>query len=188
MQGYLSILLSSRYKWSTQFQFSSQWLLSGSTGGYKSSVEFRRRFMTEQNFSNHVKYAPAFHFFAAPVLITNFGWSIHRLIHDGLSVDGVIAVLTAAAMVVTLFLARIFALKVQDRVIRLEERLRMQQLLPDDLKPRIPEFTSGQLVALRFASDAELPALARKVLAEKIVTGKTIKQMIQVWRPDHLRA
>jgi hypothetical protein len=144
--------------------------------------------MTEQNFSNHSKYVPAFHFFAAPALIINFGWSIHRLIHFGFSLDGCIGVLTAAALLLSIFLARSFAVKVQDRVIRLEERLRMQQLLPDDLKPRIPEFTSGQLIALRFASDTELPVLARKVLNEKIVTGKVIKQMIQTWRPDHLRA
>jgi len=144
--------------------------------------------MTEQNFSNHSKYVPAFHFFAAPALIINFGWSIYRLIHFGFSLDGCIAVLTAAALLLAILLARSFAVKVQDRVIRLEERLRMQQLLPDDLKSRIPEFTCGQLIALRFASDAELPALARKVLAEKVVTSKGIKQMIQTWRPDHLRA
>ena len=144
--------------------------------------------MTEQNFSNHVKYVPAFHFFAAPALLVNFGWSIHRLIVSGYSLDGFIAVLTAAALVVSLFLARIFALKVQDRVIRLEERLRMEHLFPEDLRPRIYEFTPGQCVALRFASDAELPILARKVLTDKITTPKTIKQMIQTWRPDHLRA
>jgi len=144
--------------------------------------------MTEQNFSNHGKNVPAFHFFAAPALIINFGWSVYRLIHFGLSVDGGIAVLTAAAMFVTLFLARNFALKVQDRVIRLEERLRMEHLLSEDLKPRIPEFTCDQLVALRFASDAELPVIARKVLTEKVANRKTIKQMIQAWRPDHLRA
>lgn len=144
--------------------------------------------MTEQNFSNHVKFVPAFHFFALPALLINFGWSIHRLILSGFSADGFIGVLTAAALLVTLFLARIFALKVQDRVIRLEERLRMERLLPDDLRPRIHEFTPGQCVALRFASDAELPTLARKVLTDKITAPKTIKQMVQSWRPDHLRA
>jgi hypothetical protein len=80
------------------------------------------------------------------------------------------------------------ALKVQDRVIRLEERLRYQRLLPADLQPRIDDFTVNQLVSLRFASDAELPALARKVLDDKIDDRKTIKQMIKVWRPDYLRA
>jgi len=77
---------------------------------------------------------------------------------------------------------------VQDRVIRLEERLRCERLLPADLKPRIAEFTVSQLVALRFASDAELPALARKVLDEKISERKPIKQLVKNWRADYLRA
>jgi hypothetical protein len=77
---------------------------------------------------------------------------------------------------------------VQDRVIRLEERLRYQRLLPADLQSRIDDFTLNQLVSLRFASEAELPALARKVLDDKIDNRKTIKQMIKVWRPDYLRA
>jgi hypothetical protein len=77
---------------------------------------------------------------------------------------------------------------VQDRVIRLEEQLRMQRLLPDGLKSRIGEFTTPQLVALRFASDAELPALARRVLDEKLTRKRDIKALIQTWRPDELRA
>jgi Family of unknown function (DUF6526) len=93
----------------------------------------------------------------------------------------------ALALLVLAFLARIFALGVQDRVIRLEERLRYQQLLPDDLNPRINEFTINQLVALRFASDAELPALARKVLDGNMTDRKTIKQMVQNWRADYQR-
>jgi hypothetical protein len=86
------------------------------------------------------------------------------------------------------FFARLFALAVQDRVIRLEERLRLERLLPPDLQPRIQDFATAQLVALRFASDAELPALARKVLAENITDRKVIKRMIQNWRPDYQRA
>lgn len=144
--------------------------------------------MAEQNFANHVRWVPAFHFFVVPVLTLNFGWSIYRWKVAGFSVDGFVSVLTAAAILVVAFLARIFALKVQDRVIRLEERLRMERLLPEDLKPRIGEFTCSQLVGLRFASDAELPALARKVLADKIQEGKAIKQMVQNWRGDYLRA
>ena len=79
-------------------------------------------------------------------------------------------------------------LKVQDRVIRLEERLRYERVLPADLKPRIGEFTVSQLVSLRFASDAELPALARKVLEEKMNERKAIKRMVKTWRPDYSRA
>jgi hypothetical protein len=142
----------------------------------------------QQNFSNHGKFFPPFHFFAAPILIANFIWSIFRLKPLGFSPYAIFSVVVAAALVVTLFAARIMALKVQDRVIRLEERLRYQRLLPPDLQSRIDDFTMNQLVSLRFASDAELPTLARKVLDDKINDRKTIKQLITVWRPDYLRA
>jgi Family of unknown function (DUF6526) len=144
--------------------------------------------MKEQNFANHVKLVPAFHFFVVPVLLLNFGWSIHRLVHLWFSWNALIQLLTAAALVVLMFSARLFALCVQDRVIRLEERLRFGTLLPDDLKSRIGEFTTGQLVALRFASDEELPALARKVLSDNLSDRAVIKRMVQHWRADHLRA
>jgi hypothetical protein len=142
----------------------------------------------QQNFSNHGKFFPPFHFFAAPILIANFIWSIFRLKPLGFSPYAIFSVVVAAALVVTLFAARNMALKVQDRVIRLEERLRYQRLLAPDLQSRIDDFTMNQLVSLRFASDAELPALARKVLDDKINDRKTIKQLITVWRPDYLRA
>ena len=76
----------------------------------------------------------------------------------------------------------------QDRVIRLEMRLRLEQVLPADLKPRIPQFTVNQLVSLRFASDAELPDLVRRVLDEKMNNRKSIKQLIKTWKADYLRA
>ena len=117
--------------------------------------------MREQNFENHVKIDPPYHFFAIPVFGINLVWSLYRLWKLGLSFVGIFGVIFAAAMVVLLFKARLFALAVQDRVIRLEERLRYERLLPADLKARIEEFTIAQLVSLRFASDAELPALAR---------------------------
>jgi cell division protein FtsL len=144
--------------------------------------------MAEQNFANHVRWVPGFHYFVMPVMALNFGWSIYRWKVAGFSLDAFISVLTAAALVLLMVYARTFALTVQNRVIRLEEHMRLERLLPDDLKPRIGEFTSGQLVAMRFACDAELPALARKVLTDKIETGKTIKQMVQNWRADYLRA
>jgi hypothetical protein len=144
--------------------------------------------MSEQNFANHAKYVPAFHFFVLPVLFLNLGWAIHRWAVSLWSVDGAIWVLTSVALVIGFLFARLFALSVQDRVIRLEERLRCERLLPPDLQPRIVEFEPAQLVALRFASDAELPALARKVLDEKLKDRKAIKQLIKTWRPDYLRA
>jgi hypothetical protein len=121
-------------------------------------------------------------------LLLNVGWSIYRWVHLGWTVDGLISVVTAAAVLLLAFYARVFALTVQDRVIRLEERLRLERLLPDELKSRIDEFTKEQLVGLRFASDAEVPALARKVLTDKIADRKSVKQMVQTWRADDLRA
>ncbi len=144
--------------------------------------------MAEQNISNHVRWVPGFHFFVMPVMALNFGWAIYRWKVAGFSLDAFMNVLTAAALIMLMLYARLFALKVQDRVIRLEERMRLEKLLPVDLKPRIEEFTSDQLVAMRFACDAELPALARKVLADNIQGGKAIKQMVQTWRADYLRA
>jgi hypothetical protein len=140
-----------------------------------------------QNFKNHAKFFPPFHFFVMPVLVANLIWRIIQLVHSQ-SFERAFGVLMALAFILLGFSARQMALSVQDRVIRLEERLRMRELLPADLQPRIGEFTRNELVALRFASDAELPALARKVLTEKLDDRKAIKQQIQNWRADDLRA
>jgi hypothetical protein len=140
-----------------------------------------------QNLKNHAKIVPAFHLFVLPVFALNLVLSIEHCVRF-FSFNSVVAVLVALALVVGALYGRLFALTVQDRVIRLEMRLRMQQLLPAELRGRIPEFAVSQLVALRFASDAELPALARKVLEEKLTDRKAIKKMIQKWEPDYLRA
>ena len=140
-----------------------------------------------QNLKNHARIIPLFHGVAFPILVINLGWTAYRAFTRP-SWDTAISALLAAALVLLFFFARIFALTVQDRVIRLEMRLRMRELLPPDLVARIPEFTTGQLVALRFASDAELPTLARRVLDERLTDRKRIKQMIQDWQADHLRA
>jgi hypothetical protein len=140
-----------------------------------------------QNFENHAKFVPSFHFFILPVFLFNVVWSIYRLVHS-LSLESAISLVLALAFLLLAFHARVFALTVQDRLIRLEMRLRMQQLLPQELRPRIPDFTIDQLVALRFASDTELPGLCRKVLDGKIANRKAIKKMIQDWQSDLLRA
>lgn len=140
-----------------------------------------------QNFANHSKFVPVFHFFILPMLFINLVSSLMRVLHF-LSVNSVIGALVALALLLLALYARMFALAVQDRVIRLEMQLRLQNLLPADLRPRIPDFTVSQLVALRFAGDAELPDLARKVLAENLQDRKAIKQLIRDWRPDYLRA
>ena len=144
--------------------------------------------MAEQNFANHSKVFPPFHFFVLPVLLINLGVQIYRLKVFWITFSGVFGVLMALALILGFLSARRFALSVQDRVIRLEERLRYQRLLPADLQPRIEDFTVAQLVSLRFACDAELPVLARKVLDDKMQERKAIKQLVKTWKPDYLRA
>ena len=144
--------------------------------------------MAEQTFTNHTKIFPLFHFFVLPVLVINLGVQIYRMKTFWFSYTAILGVLIALALILGFLSARRFALSVQDRVIRLEERLRYQRLLPADLQPHIEEFTVSQLVALRFASDSELPALARKVLDEKMQERKAIKQLVKNWKPDYLRA
>lgn len=144
--------------------------------------------MADQSLRNHTKWLPPFHFFVLPVLLVNLGFSLYWCGKAGFSLSSVLSALVAAALFTGFVMARVMAMKVQDRVIRLEEQLRLERVLPADLQPRIEEFTMEQLVALRFASNAELPELARKVLDEKLNDRKAIKQMIKTWRPDFLRA
>ena len=140
-----------------------------------------------QNLSNHARYVPGYHFVLSMLLLALLGWQIYFLAIRP-SVGTMMGMLLAVTLILMYWYMRVFAVTVQDRVIRLEERLRMDALLPAELKPRIPEFSTQQLVALRFASDGELPALANRVLAEGIADPKAIKAMIKEWRPDHLRA
>ncbi|MGH9718474.1 MAG: DUF6526 family protein [Candidatus Acidiferrales bacterium] len=140
-----------------------------------------------QNFENHARFFPLFHFVVAPILLLNVAWSIVRLVRH-FSVDSIVSLLVAVALFLLALAARLMALTVQDRVIRLEMRMRMQQILPVDLRARIPEFTVGQLISLRFASDEELPSLAQKVLDEKLTGRTAIKKLVRNWQPDSLRA
>ena len=140
-----------------------------------------------QSYQNHVKIVPLFHLFVLPVFGLNVLWAIYRCVRffSWQSVEEMLVALALAGAAVSL---RLMALTVQDRVIRLEMRLRMQSVLPSDMRGRIGEFSAGQLVALRFASDAELPELARKVLDEKLTDRAAIKKMVQNWQADYLRA
>lgn len=141
----------------------------------------------DQNFENHARFYPLFHFVVAPIFLLNIVWSIVRVIRH-ISFDTVVSLLVAVALFLLALTARIMALTVQDRLIRLEMRLRLQELLPPDLRARIPDFTVDQLISLRFAGDAELPALAQRVLDEKLTSRNGIKKMIRDWQPDLLRA
>ena len=141
---------------------------------------------TPQSFSNHAKLVPIFHYVALPILLINLIISLYQ-VFTGFSFETAWGAVLAVALIVIGLFARVFALGAQDRVIRLEERLRLHGLLPDELKPRIDDFTTDQLVALRFASDEELPALAHKVLDDSIGDRKAIKKMVVTWRADYQR-
>ena len=141
-----------------------------------------------QNLQNHTRLVPAFHMFVLPVFLLNAGGSIYHIVRVGITYGSVVNVLMAFALLTLALYTRLFALTVQDRVIRMEMRMRLAELLPAELRPRIPEFTVAQLVSLRFAGDAELPALARKVLDEKMNNRKAIKQLVKDWQGDYLRA
>jgi hypothetical protein len=140
-----------------------------------------------QTVGNHARFFPGFHFIAFPILAIVFFWSLWR-VFTGFTVDRLLFALLATGTLVLLFVARLMALTVQDRVIRLEMRLRLAQLLPNDLRPRLHELTPRQLVALRFASDEELPDLVRTVLTDNIRDSRAIKKMIRNWQGDYLRA
>ena len=139
----------------------------------------------EQSFAKHARWDPIFHFITAPVaLLTVLGSIVHAWRHFGIwNLWLIVVAITATVILVRL---RMYSLMVQDRVIRLEERLRLTGLCGEPFRSRIPELDLSQLIALRFASDAEAAALAERALNSNL-TGKQIKEAIQVWRPDYQR-
>ena len=138
-----------------------------------------------QSYANHARLDPGFHFVLLPLVLVALILSIISLVrHPGL--HSTLWLLLAIGLFLTAGKARSYALKAQDRVIRLEERLRLSMLLPEATRPRIVELTEPQLIALRFASDAEVPALAMRALNEGL-TKKQIKTAVQSWRADTFR-
>lgn len=140
----------------------------------------------DQTYKNHAKLVPLFHYVLLPILLVNFLAMVYNLWREP-SVFTAWSVVMAFAFIVSGLFARVFALKAQDRVIRLEERLRMREILPPDLQGRIREFTPEQLIALRFASDAELPTLAATVLRDNVEKRDAVKKMVKNWRADDFR-
>ncbi|MGH9576839.1 MAG: DUF6526 family protein [Terriglobales bacterium] len=138
-----------------------------------------------QSFENHVRHVPL-NSVAGLILAVNILWSLYRLVRF-FSGESIVAFLLALALGIIWANARRFPLTVQDRLIRLEMMLRLERVLPADLRARIGEFSLSQLLALRFASEGELPELARKVLADNISDRTAIKRMIRTWNPDYLR-
>lgn len=139
-----------------------------------------------QTYANHRRVYPLFHLFVSPVLVANFAWQLIDAVKAP-SFDSVWTAVVAAALYGLAFAARWMALVLQNRIIALEQNLRLARILPDDLRTRIPDLRLGQLIALRFASDAEVPDLMRRTLAGEFVKNGDIKRAVQTWRPDTLR-
>lgn len=141
-----------------------------------------------QSFSNHARFDPPYHFVTSTLLLANLIIGIVLIVlslHTQVLLSVWISMIWLTLVLMT-FLLRTYPLKVQDRVIRLEERLRLDALLPEPLRKRIHELTEDQLIGLRFASDDEIPTLVELTLDKKL-DRKQIKERIQNWRPDHWR-
>jgi len=146
-----------------------------------------------QNLQNHTRFDPPFHFVLLPLFGLHLIYRIYQLgrffvVNDTGSNWMTRAgwVIIAFGLLLLTFKVRLYALRVQDRLIRLEERLRLASILPEGVRARIPELTESQLIALRFASDGELPDLVKEALDKKL-GNKEIKQAIRNWRPDNFR-
>jgi len=140
-----------------------------------------------QTLKNHARFFPLFHFFVAPVLLANVFVAARRL-YWAQDRHYAWELLIAVTLVALALASRVMALAVQDRVIRLEMRLRLHQLLAGDAKLKINDLTPRQLVALRFASDAEMPEIVNEILAGKLSSAKEIKMRVKNWQADWLRA
>lgn len=138
-----------------------------------------------QNLANHARLHPLYHFILVPVFFTNFIIAIVVLVRTPgwLTAWNLIMAVALLALIVVVCT---YPMKVQDRVIRLEERLRLASLLPEPLRARIDEINERQLIALRFASNKEIPALVQKTLTERLKPAE-IKRAITEWRSDTWR-
>lgn len=143
--------------------------------------------MAEQSFEKHSRYIPGFHFVAFPILLINVLFVGYTMFENGFSKNGVWNLIVAIALVLVAWYSRTMPLTAQDRVIRLEERMRLQEKLPAHLRERAHEISPRHLVGLRFASDEELPELAERCLNGEFKTGTDVKRAVKKWRPDTLR-
>lgn len=142
--------------------------------------------MAEQNYSNHTRWNQLFHFVVQPLLVLNFLSHLVRFIMAPSYALGFWTLL-GVALILLAISARLQALKAQDRLIRLEERLRYKELLTPELAAKASNLRVGQIIALRFASDAELAGLVERTLNGEFASAKEIKQAIKDWRADYLR-
>lgn len=141
---------------------------------------------TTQSYENHAKIRPPFHLMTFIPIVVIMLWALVVLFRAPSQANGILVLLAFYLSVVALW-SRIFALGVQDRLIRLEEGLRYERLFPEDMRPRIAELTTEQRIGLRFASDGEVVSLARKVLDEGLSDRKAVKLLVREWRADDER-
>jgi len=142
----------------------------------------------EQSYANHKRYLPLYHFIVVPLFIVHFfAMLVYAIRYPGVKMNWW-QVIVAVALLLFVWAARVMVLTVQTRVIRLEERLLLQRVLPEDLRGRADELRTSQLIALRFCPDEELPEMCRAVLAGELREPDEIKRRVKTWRPDWLRA
>ena len=140
-----------------------------------------------QTYANHARYVPGFHFVTGSLDLVILGWALYRVATQR-SADSVLIALVAVVLLAQFWYLRQFPLRVQDRLIRLEERLRLERLLSPEHRALADSLTPSQLIALRFASDDELPSLVHRVATERIHDRSAIKALVTNWRPDEMRA
>lgn len=138
-----------------------------------------------QSYSNHARWLAPWHFFAIPVLLSNVVVEIVRFVGAPTLLQAWVAIVSLALVTAIVF-ARWMPLRVQDRLIRLEETLRLERLLPDRAR-EVEHLTREQLIGVRFASDAEVPHLLDRMVAGELVTRGDVKRAVQHWRADHQR-
>ncbi|HEY5020982.1 MAG TPA: DUF6526 family protein [Gemmatimonadaceae bacterium] len=139
-----------------------------------------------QTYASHRRWVPMYHFFAVPVLLINVIVTAIQFVRDPRPMTGW-TVVVALALFLAVLVLRFMPLRAQDRVIRMEERARLERLLPGDLRGRVGELTAEQLIAIRFAPDDEAPELTRRALNGEFKTQSDIKRAVRNWRGDHLR-
>ncbi len=147
---------------------------------------YQKNMTEQQNYKNHVRWHAPQHFVLTPILLINFIYAIVRLVQDP-NIDRAEFLLLSIGLLILGVLARTNALRVQDRLIRLEEKLRYEKILPGDLLPQTDKLSRSQTNALRFASDAELPALVQQTLNGEFQKAGDIKRAVTDWRGDYLR-
>ncbi len=143
--------------------------------------------MKTQNFENHTRWYPLVHFIVMPMLTANLFYQFYRFGTER-SLDRAMQIVLAAAVILGTIAARFQALRVQDRLIKTEERLRYERLLsPEKAAAALERLRARHIISLRFASDEELPSLIERVISGELNTSKEIKREIKNWRPDHFR-